>query len=153
MVHAKRWEKKQVVSRPWRVGLFDFGSGSGRVWPKSSGFGFGFGYCAYYDLDANSLVILYNSISCKGAEFKSECFVILIMLTKNWNIICKNLSLQSTAMPFIQKKSVVPKKKASKVWRIFKGDTLETILIAPLQSVFCARTTQLKVTPTCFIRK
>ena len=28
--------------RLWQVGLFDFGSGSGRVWPKSSGFGFGF---------------------------------------------------------------------------------------------------------------
>ena len=28
------------------------------------------------------------------------------------------------------------------------GDTWETILMAPLQSVFCARTTQPKVTPT-----
>ena len=28
-----------VVNRLWRVGLFDFGSGSGRVWPKSSGSG------------------------------------------------------------------------------------------------------------------
>ena len=28
------------------------------------------------------------------------------------------------------------------------GDTLETILMAPLQSVFCANTTQPKVTPT-----
>ena len=36
------------VTRVWRVGLFDFGSGSGRVWPKSSGFGFGFWYFAYY---------------------------------------------------------------------------------------------------------
>ena len=52
-----------IISRLWRVGLFDFGSGSGRVWPKSSGFGFGFGYCAYCGLKAKSLVILCNSIS------------------------------------------------------------------------------------------
>ena len=55
-----------IVARLWRVGLFDFGSGSGRVWPKSSGFGFG--YCAYYGLKANSLVIWCNSILCKGTE-------------------------------------------------------------------------------------
>ena len=30
-----------VRIRVWRVGLFDFGSGSGRVWPKSSGSGIG----------------------------------------------------------------------------------------------------------------
>ena len=59
---------REVRIRLWRVGLFDFGSGSGRVWPKSSGFGFGFGYCAYYGLKANSLVILCNSILCKGTE-------------------------------------------------------------------------------------
>ena len=51
-----------VPVRLWRVGLFDFGSGSGRVWPKSLGFGFGFEYCAYYSLKANSLVILCYSI-------------------------------------------------------------------------------------------
>ena len=73
--------------RPWRVGLFDFGSGSGRVWPKSSGFGFGFGYCAYYGLKANSLVILWNFILCKGTELTNECYVIQIMLGKNWNIM------------------------------------------------------------------
>ena len=32
-----------IITRLWRVGLFDFGSGSGRVWPKSSGFGSGSG--------------------------------------------------------------------------------------------------------------
>ena len=42
-----------LMTRPWRVGLFDFGSGSVLVWPKSSGFGFG--YCAYYGIKANSL--------------------------------------------------------------------------------------------------
>ena len=57
-----------VPFRLWRVGLFDFKSGSGRVWPKSSGFVFGFGYRAYYGLKANSLVILCNSILCKGTE-------------------------------------------------------------------------------------
>ena len=39
-----------AVTRPWREGLFDFGLGSGRVWPKSPGFGFGFRYCAYCGL-------------------------------------------------------------------------------------------------------
>ena len=29
---------REVRIRPWRVGLFDFGSGSGRVWPKKFGF-------------------------------------------------------------------------------------------------------------------
>ena len=77
--------------RLWRVGLFDFGLGSGRVWLKSSGFGFGFGYCAYYGLKANSLVILCNSISCKGAE---------LMLRKNWNIITTYSSLhQQPCLP------------------------------------------------------
>ena len=69
-IHAisKPFHPTLVMIRLWRVGLFDFGSGSGRVWPKSSGFGFGFGYCAYYGLKANSLVILCNSILCKGTE-------------------------------------------------------------------------------------
>ena len=49
-------------------------------------------------------------------------------------------------MPPIQKKSVVPKKQASKVWRISNGDTLETILMVPLQSVFCASKTLPNVT-------
>ena len=49
------WHKSVPTTRPWRVGLFDFGSGSGRIWPKSSGFGFG--YCAYYGVKANSLII------------------------------------------------------------------------------------------------
>ena len=79
-----------VSTRPWRVGLFCFGSGSGRFWPKSSGFRFG--YCAYCGLK-KSLVILCNSISCKGAELKSESFVIHIMLGNNWNIISTWLSL------------------------------------------------------------
>ena len=92
-----------VSTRPWRVGLFCFGSGSGRFWPKSSGFRFG--YCAYCGLK-KSLVILCNSISCKGAE---------LMLKKNWNIITTYSSLQPTAMPPIQKNSVVPKKQAFKV--------------------------------------
>merc|ERR1719220_1138004 len=48
-----------------------------------------------------------------------------------------------TAMPPIQKNSVVPKKRQPKF-----GDTWDTILMAPLQSVFCASTTQPKVTPT-----
>ena len=43
--------------------------------------------CAYYGIKANSLVILCNSISCKGAELKRECFVFQIMLRKIWNII------------------------------------------------------------------
>ena len=33
---------------------------------------------------------------------------------------------------FHPKEECSSEKKASKVWRIFKGDTLETILIAPL---------------------
>ena len=31
-----QWRKEHLRIRPWRVGLFDFGSGSGRVWPKSA---------------------------------------------------------------------------------------------------------------------
>ena len=62
-------------SRPRRVGLFDFGSCLTKK--------FGFGYCAYYDLKANSLVILCNSILSKGTELTSECYVIQIMLEKN----------------------------------------------------------------------
>ena len=57
-----------VLTRPWRVGLFDFGSGLTKK--------FGFGYCAYYGLKANSCVfILCNSISCKGTELTNEGFV------------------------------------------------------------------------------
>ena len=52
-------------------------------------------------------------------------------------------SLQSTAMPPIQKNSIVPEKQASKV-----GDTLEIILMAPFKSDFFASTTEIKVTPT-----
>ena len=52
-------------------------------------------------------------------------------------------SLQSTAMPPIQKNSIVPEKQASKV-----GDTLEIILMAPLKSDFFASTTEIKVSPT-----
>jgi len=51
--------------------------------------------------------------------------------------------LQPIAMPPVQNNSVVPKNRHPKF-----GDTWETILMAPLQSVFCARTTQTKVTPT-----
>ena len=40
------------------------------------------------------------------------------------------------------------KKQASKVWRISNGDTLETILMVPSHSVFCASKTQPKVMPT-----
>ena len=129
--------------RPWRVGLFDFGSVSGRVWLETSGFEFGFGYCAYCGLKANSLVIFCRSISWKGTELKSECFAIQVMLRKNWNIISTYSSLHPTAMPPIQKNSVVPKKQASKVWRYF-GDNFD----GALQSVFCASTTQPKVSPT-----
>ena len=46
-------------------------------------------------------------------------------------------------MPPIQKNSVFPRKQASKVWRYF-GDNFDGVL----QSVFCANTTQPKVTPT-----
>ena len=125
---------QSLNSRLWRVGLFDFGSGSGRVWPKSSGFGFGFGYCAYCGLKANSLVILCNFISCKGTE---------LMLRKNWNIITTYSSLhQQPCLP--SKRTVWFRRKRHPKFR----DTLETILMVPLQSVFCASTTQPKVTPT-----
>ena len=43
LVYWSQNSTKRLVNRPWRVGLFDFGSGSGRVWPKSSGFGSGSG--------------------------------------------------------------------------------------------------------------
>ena len=43
MVVVECWGGRWVMYRLWRVGLFDFGSGSGRVWPKSSGFGSGSG--------------------------------------------------------------------------------------------------------------
>ena len=76
-----------------------------------------FGYCVYYGLKANSLVILCNSISCKRTELTNECFVIQIMLRKNWNISTTYSSLQPVAMPPVQKNSVVLKKQATKVWR------------------------------------
>ena len=102
------WYYQAMTSRAFwlRVG---FGSG------LTKKFRFGFGYCAYYSLKANSLVILCNSILCKGTELTSEYFVIQIMLRKNWNIITTYSSLQPTAMPPIQKNSVVPKKQATKV--------------------------------------
>ena len=53
-----------------------------------------------------------------------------------------SISLTDSHAP-IQKNSVVPKKRHPKF-----GDPLETILMAPLQSVFCASTTQPKMTPT-----
>ena len=99
------------IIRLWRVGLFDFGSGSGRVWPKSSGFGFGFGYCAYCGLKANSLVILCNFISCKGIE---------LMLRKNWNIITTYSSLhQQPCLP--SKRTVLFRRKRHPKFR----DTLD----------------------------
>ena len=85
--------------------------------------------------------------SCKGTELKCECFVIQIMLTNVAKELKDNQhilkSLQSTAMPPIQKNSIVPEKQASKV-----GDTLEIILMAPLKSDFFASTTEIKVSPT-----
>ena len=57
--------------------------------------------------------------------------------------ISSYLSHQSTALPPIQKSSVVPKNRHLRF-----GDTLPTILMAPLQSVLCASTAQPKVTPT-----
>ena len=106
--------------RLWRVGFFDFGSGSGRVWSKSSGFGFG--YCAYYDLDANCLVILCYSISCKGADLKNKCFVIQIMLRKNWNIITdyRQPCLSS-------KRTVLFRRNGIQSWRCF-GDNLDSAI-------------------------
>ena len=92
-----------VSGRPWREGFFDFGSG---LTQKVSGFGFG--YCAYCGVKAKPLIILCISISCKETQ---------LMLRKNWNIITTYSSLQPTAMPPIQKNSVVPKKQASKIWR------------------------------------
>ena len=95
-----------VSGRPWREGFFDFGSG---LTKKVSGFGFG--YCAYCGVKAKPLIILCISISCKETQ---------LMLRKNWNIITTYSSLQPTAMPPIQKNSVVPKKQASKVCRYFR---------------------------------
>ena len=46
-------------------------------------------------------------------------------------------------MPPVQKTALFRRNRHPKF-----GDTWETILMAPLQSVFCARTTQPKVTPT-----
>ena len=97
---------------------------SGRVRPKSSGFGFGFGYCAcaYYGPKDNSLIILCNSISCKGTELKSECY------SDNVEKELKNnqytfISSTDSHIP-IQNHSVGPKKEASKVWRYF-GDNID----------------------------
>ena len=113
-----------VTHRPWREGLFDFGSGLTKK--------FGFGYCAYCGLKANSLVILCNFISCKGTE---------LMLRKNWNIITTYSSLhQQPCLP--SKRTVLFRRKRHPKFR----DTLETILMVPLQSVFCASKTQPKVT-------
>ena len=54
------------------------------------------------------------------------------------------ISISSTdSQAPIQKNSVVPKKRHPKF-----GDPLETILMALLQSVFCASTTQLKMAPS-----
>ena len=109
------WYYQAMTSRAFwlRVG---FGSGLTKK--------FGFRYCAYYSLKANSLVILCNSILSKGTELTGECFVIQIMLRKNWNIITTYSSLQPIAMPPVQKNSVVPKKQASKVWR-YLGHNLD----------------------------
>ena len=46
------------------------------------------------------------------------------MLRKNWNTITTYLFRLTTAMPPIQKNSIVPKKEASKVWR-YLGDNLD----------------------------
>ena len=65
------------------------------------------------------------------------------MLGKNWNIITTYSPLQPIAMPPSKTTALFRKNRHPKF-----GDTWETILMAPLQSVFCARTTQPKVTPT-----
>ena len=76
------------MSRPWRVGLFDFGSGSGRVWPKSSGFGSGSGIV---HILVSRLILLTLCVILQGASKK-----ILLWFNSNWTII----SVGQFQMPF-----------------------------------------------------
>ena len=62
---------------------------------------------------------------------------------ESWNITTTYLSLQLIAMPHVQKTVLFRRNRHPKF-----GDTWDTTLMAPLQSVFCASTTQPKVSLT-----
>ena len=63
------------------MGLFDFGSGSGRVWPKSSGFGSGSGIV---HILVSRLILLTLCVILQGASKKSFSGLIQIGPSYQW---------------------------------------------------------------------